>query len=225
MPNNNNPLPPEEMQACADYAHECALDEMRDFINSQISECDGAIMGNRFAQAMLDYCHKRALAYTAKNNPRMATDEVVREAFEKWKFAHKGFVLGWSDTERMLELFFESVFGYALSVIASKAIGSEVKLLRDMRMEVIYTHVATMPIPLYERMKEALSSLPSPTDKVVGLSGTLMDFILIRTNALQQMVEGEDDIKVAARMCKEIHDAVTTHQKSLPPQSAPVKDS
>lgn len=33
------------------------------------------------------------------------------------------------------------------------------QLLTDMRMEVIWSHVATMPIPLYERMKEALQEL------------------------------------------------------------------
>ena len=36
-------------------------------------------------------------------------------------------------------------------------------LLTDMRCNVIYTDVATMPIPLYERMKAALQALSSPT--------------------------------------------------------------
>jgi len=34
------------------------------------------------------------------------------------------------------------------------------KLLTDMRCQVEYTHVATMPIPLYERMKAALNRPP-----------------------------------------------------------------
>lgn len=32
------------------------------------------------------------------------------------------------------------------------------ELLTDMRCQVEYTHVATMPIPLYERIKQALSN-------------------------------------------------------------------
>lgn len=33
------------------------------------------------------------------------------------------------------------------------------ELLQEMRMEVVWTTVATMPIPLYERMKEAIKQL------------------------------------------------------------------
>lgn len=31
------------------------------------------------------------------------------------------------------------------------------ELLTDMRMEVVLSHVATMPIPLYERMKDVVN--------------------------------------------------------------------
>lgn len=49
----------------------------------------------------------------------------------------------------------------ALVALTTQPQSKEVeKLLMDMRCEVVYTHVATMSIPLYERIKAALASVP-----------------------------------------------------------------
>lgn len=47
-------------------------------------------------------------------------------------------------------------------VIAAQKPADVEALLRDMRCEVIYTHEATMSIPLYERMKDAIAAMGKP---------------------------------------------------------------
>lgn len=86
-------------------------------------------------------------------------------------------------------------------------------LLRDMRCQVEFTHVATMPIPLYERMKAAIAAMPAEKEAGdrIGITDSIPSApqvdIEIAAKAMQKAAGGDGDDRYRERYFKPLAEA------------------